>query len=204
MEQLLMQMPWYCEDHGWHLSTYWTAADGGYTLDEFTDGDHEEVKEVPTTEEYEKAWEAYARDVLLTGEDRLGIYRVEYFRKGKQVWQIRVKNSILGLIVTKARRGCRGPWLDATALLPQAVLDFLNARPSRGGKLVIGDFDDMVTFRRALERDEATRVMRTVYGGGVVASGLTFRLKLEATEERSPEAIRRAIRRQARKDLSRD
>jgi hypothetical protein len=79
---IILSMPWQCGDSDcdapgtWHKGTYWIddTADTGYTHDEFTDGDHEEVEEsdLPSAEDEIRAWAEYRLWALDNQADPLG------------------------------------------------------------------------------------------------------------------------------------
>ncbi len=78
MTDVLFSMAWQCgergcsADGGWHMSTYWMKG-RGYTVDNYSDGDHEEVskKMLPSQEEVDASWLRYSEWVAKHGKDPL-------------------------------------------------------------------------------------------------------------------------------------
>ena len=103
MSTIIVEMPWHCGEQdcpvGWHKANYWFNEDGGggYTVDSYADGDHEEVDDVPLPEEVEKAWKSYARYVAETGEDPLGAYYVKRTMKEEREYKAVVSPKENGL-----------------------------------------------------------------------------------------------------------
>lgn len=111
MEDIICSKPWWCDEHGWHKSSWWIYNDGTYSLDEFSDGDHEDCdeEEVPTSQELDEAWADYGLWCLNHGEDPLNEFCINKTYAKKRVWVIDVRNWIgaksLGLKVVGAKSG---------------------------------------------------------------------------------------------------
>ena len=49
MTEIIETMPWNCGERdcpvGWHQSNYWVQEDGSYTVDNYGDGDHDDIDE---------------------------------------------------------------------------------------------------------------------------------------------------------------
>jgi hypothetical protein len=124
---------------------FWTAAWYGTCFDVLggepyvlnwncdTDGNWEYDARCPLREYTEKdadddsrqareAYDEYMRHCLETGDDPLDEITGLYPRKVRERWTLEFKPSILGMILTRARRG-RHEWTRPEAL-PQHVLDY--------------------------------------------------------------------------------
>jgi hypothetical protein len=130
-------------DHGWYLSTYWSHEDG-FTVDRFTDGDHDEIaeEELPTMDEFERGWRDYYGHVASTGEDPLGQCLARATRRER--WSFRFSNSILGPVLVAARRG-RTP-IDYRDL-PAHVREYLTLE---GASRQITSLPTWAAFREAV------------------------------------------------------
>lgn len=96
MGYIICSKPWWCDEHGWRKSSWWLYDDGSFSLDEFSDGDHEDcdADDVPDCDELEKAWSEYALSCLETGEDPLGEFYIKDTYTKYRVWIIDVRNWI--------------------------------------------------------------------------------------------------------------
>ena len=137
MEDIIATMPWQCGDSdcdiGWHLANYWLDDDGEYTVDSYSDGNHEpiDLEDVPIDEEVKGAWEEYYQYCITTGEDPLCEF---YGRTVKTIrhWQFIISPSILGPVLAGVRRArCngkgiygRGPWVYGENI-PNEVKEYL-------------------------------------------------------------------------------
>jgi len=126
MSDIICIIPW--RGVNWYQKNYWIQEDGTYTVDEYSDGDHEDVEEsdVPTYEEVEKAEEAYRVYVHETGEDPLYLYeyRVKHSYKRKVRYTAEFRQSIGGAILCRWKRG-RGAWSVGTQPAPKLLADYL-------------------------------------------------------------------------------
>jgi hypothetical protein len=128
MSDIYTAQPWNCGDSdclfGWHKESFWHYEDDTWTVDRYTDGNHQKCEpgDVPTWEQEEAAWVRYAEDVAETGEDPLSAFAVERTYKRTARWEFHYTPSILGMILVGARKGDRGP-LVKTGHLPEAVRD---------------------------------------------------------------------------------
>lgn len=137
MQDIIITIPWHCgfsdDCHvGWHSATYWTDGEGGYTFDNYSDGDHEwcDEESVPTNDEVIAAWQQYHTDVAKTGADPLNEFHVPLSVDRRRTWQVRFRNSILGAVFTGARRRGRGEWITNPAELPTELYDYLVLVPA--------------------------------------------------------------------------
>jgi hypothetical protein len=137
MQEPICSVPWHCGNSdgckvGWHKATYWVddSEKTGYTVDNYTDGDHEAAGagDLPSAEQEVEAWNAYYRSVAETGLDPLAEFRLPAQRRVSRKWQASVRNWIgsteHGLRVIGVRRRGRGPWLNPLEA-PVDVRDFL-------------------------------------------------------------------------------
>lgn len=127
MDDVLFSKPWQGDDEcpqAWHKATYWTTGEG-YTVDDFTDGDHEDidVADLPGQREVDDAWLAYSEFVRDSGTDPLGEFcGVRRTVRERQSWSFRFANSLGGPVVTAARfRGAE----QRLSHLPPHVREFL-------------------------------------------------------------------------------
>lgn len=91
MEDIIYSIPW--EDDGWFLASYWQYEDGTYSVDNYTDGDHEtiEAEELPTPEEIDEAWGNYYLFCLETGTEPLNDSSIQKEEKRKQKYKAVLK-----------------------------------------------------------------------------------------------------------------
>ena len=183
MEDIIMQVPSYCDDcETWHQEFVWVYDDGTYTICD-TDGNHEplDASEVPTGEENDKAWHDYRAWVLETGQDPLGEFMVKHSIKTKERWQFRITKTLVGPRLIDARRGKQRYPLYVDRL-PEHVKSFLNLDAS--GKL--GDF---ATW------DELIAVLPDI------KAGRWFVAHIEHDAPRQETVIARDLRKAARRAL---
>ena len=102
----------------------WTCDTGGnWTFDSRCS--LEELPDDYLEKDYAEALESqreYYSYVAETGDDPLGDFLVKRTAKIKENWTWQFSNSILGMLLVRARRG-RGPWMSPQEL-PKHVLDF--------------------------------------------------------------------------------
>ena len=204
-EEIIATVPWHCGntdgcEQGWHLSNYWTC-DDGYTVDRFSDGDHEHIEDVPTADEIVEAERAYAAHVLSTGADPLGNYMVDRASKVERRWQAWFRSSIAGVVCTGVRRRGRGEWTSPNDA-PDTVVDFLTIEERRP-RLWYFPADEgetptetLAQLRALAEDDDNVSIQRT-------RTGLRFTFKVAETKPRPATAVAHELRAQARRDLAR-
>jgi hypothetical protein len=142
-----VQTAWQCGDNdcgspgGWHKTTYWcdTESETGYTVDNYSDGDHElcDVEDVPTAAEAEASWLDYSRWVAEHGEDPLGEFLLdsaEYVRPMNVVAYF--SGSILGMVLTAIRLD-RHSMQPNDAMRVDAVREYLTVERSGSGAWVL-------------------------------------------------------------------
>lgn len=198
---ILMQIPWQCGDSDctadgqWHRASYWSTEDG-YSLDEFTDGDHEDIAadQIPNGEEFDRAWETYARWVLSHGRDPLGEYFVRRTIAEEQTWYFGVTNTIAGLMLVSARHR-RKKYQPGE--LPDRIREYLNLARSPVGAWLLQGFANTDDLRDRLAGDHnnvyrASRNRRDPFH-------LTCRITVNAP--RSAAAIRSDLCRRARDSI---
>ena len=132
---IIFSMPWNCGESDctapghWHKASYWFYDDResppSYSVDEFSDGDHEDVDEadLPSPEAQIAAWREYYRHVAATGEDPLAEFMVKTVTRRHERWQFRLNGSIIGPVLITDRHAGR---LYAGRELPEHVRRYLN------------------------------------------------------------------------------
>lgn len=149
-EDIIATEPWQCGSRdcespgGWHLADYWAKSDGEFTVDKYSDGDHESIDEadVPDHKSICKSWQEYWEYMLKSGCDPLKQFTsIAPTRTVRKHYTACFHNSILGPVLVKVSRS--GKSLDL-ATLPQEVMDYLDVkrRPrgaSRGEDSLIFD-----------------------------------------------------------------
>lgn len=165
---IVTTVPWHCGDKdcpdGWHLSNYWIQEDGSYTVDSYSDGDHEDIdeEEMPSFEEQDQSWLRYYRDCIETGEDVLG----EFARVEAAVvvvverWQFIISNSILGPVLSRCRRARsngkgiygRGEWIWG-GQAPRHLTEYLLLNPDGRGSSEVEypTFDEYIEVLRSCD-----------------------------------------------------
>lgn len=140
MTSIIQSIPWTCEERncpaGWHLANYWIdTTNGGYTVDRYGDGDHEDIEaeDIPTAEETTEAWSEYAQYVAKMGEDPLGEYTVSYYIPVIEHWRLEIHKSLSGPIVALASRNNRRVALQE---LPQRVRDYMHVTSGQNPTLL--------------------------------------------------------------------
>lgn len=78
----------------------------------------------------------------------------------KEIWEVRLTESIVGLVFKGARKNGRGPWLDYDQL-PDPVKSYLmlEVLPGAAGNVVVGDsgLKTLDALEEVLDRDEKDR-----------------------------------------------
>jgi hypothetical protein len=107
---------------GWHVANYWIGG-SRYTVDRYSDGDHEGIDEadIPNHEEIAASWQRYADYVSETGLDPLGEYLVPRTTKRKERYSATFRDSIVGPALVQVFRGECLP----LRTLPAHVVEFL-------------------------------------------------------------------------------
>ncbi len=128
MNEIIITQAWACGDKDcaaqWHKRNFWAYGDGTYSVDDFSDGDHEDCDEsdLPSSEEIDASWRDYAAHVAATGSDPLGNYSVSRSVGRREVWHFAFNKSIVGPVLLRAKRGRR---VIHAHELPQHVRDYL-------------------------------------------------------------------------------
>ena len=118
MGDIIQTVPWHCGERdclvGWHQANYWWQEDGSFSMDAYSDGDHEDIEkdELPSDDEVDEAWRKYYADSVETGLDPLDALPVPATRKRKRTWQCEIANSICGPVLRRCRRNGRGAWVS--------------------------------------------------------------------------------------------
>lgn len=132
---IICTVPWSCGfkdgcKQGWHLANYWIQDDGTYTLDKYSDGDHDPIDhdELPTADEECEAWQDYYAYVAREGVDPISQFLLPTQIRRKRQWEAQIRNWIgsdkHGLRVISVRRRGRGPAVPWDSV-PTEVYDFL-------------------------------------------------------------------------------
>lgn len=110
MEDIICQEPWFCGEQdcpvGWHLASYWVYDDGTYSVDWYSDGDHEDIdgSDLPTFDDQDLEWTGYYEHVAATGEDPLDQLMFPRTTEVRERWELRFAKSIAGAVLQEARR----------------------------------------------------------------------------------------------------
>lgn len=186
MSDILFSVAWECGDRDcrvqWHKANYWTTEEGGYSVDNYSDGDHDDIDEtdLPSMLVVDRSWREYAEYVARSGEDPLGEYMVKRSVKIRERWQFRFVNSIVGPKLLDARHA--GQSYVPNNLLPEHVRSYLALDKNRR----IADFADWKAFEEAVP--------------GVQPMRWTT-IQIEHDRPRNPEAMSRELKRLARRQL---
>lgn len=185
-DYIIGSLPWNCGEEScgtrWHVSQYWSYADGTFSVDNYTDGDHDTIDqdELPTEAEMLEAWREYARDVVRTGRDPLNDYSVPRARKVAERWEIRMRFGIVP-VFEAARRGQRV--YTEPQDLPDYVREYLCLRTTGNLRVVEASAADL--------KEAGVRF------------GVWHVVRIERSILYSPERVARELRRMARKGLKR-
>lgn len=188
MSDIICTQAWTCGDKDcaaqWHQRNFWAYSDGTFSVDEYSDGDHETCDEsdLPTSATIDASWREYAQHVAATGTDPLGNYYVRSERTERQAWAFRFSRSIVGPVLLQARRGRR---VVPSSELPKHVRQYLGLH--QDGKRLEG-FSNWAEFAAAVDG---------------VKPGCWFRQEIEHKVPRKPETIARELRAAARRHLAR-
>lgn len=209
MSEILDQIPWQCGDErdcdspgGWHLESLWSD-DDRLTTDRFSDGDHEDVEEHPDADEIRSAWDEYYRWVINDGRDPLGQLLVPECRTVSQTWQVEFRPSIVGVVLTRCRRNCRGNWQRGW-ILPEQVREYLMLRPRDDAGAILdvdlgeGPLTPTETLRRLRQYCERDSLVRIFYRSG---TSLKISVRLDVTVPRPELTVDRERRAAARRAL---
>ena len=174
---------------GWHKRTFWcTSTREGFTVDEFSDGDHEPVTYgwTPDPEEIAESWKRYRAWVAEHGVDPLGDFFVKADRKVRERWQFKFGKSIVGVVLREAKRAGKR---YMPRELPQHVREYLNLHdPSGLERGLLGDFKG----REGIEAFQAN-------GGSDCRFNVWTTHHIEHRIPRKPETVRRELVASARK-----
>jgi hypothetical protein len=186
MDGIICTQAWTCGDKDcpaqWHQRNFWAYSDGSYSVDEYSDGDHEDCEEsdIPSQAEIDASWREYAAHVAATEQDPLGNYYIRRERTERQSWAFQFNKSIIGPVLLRARRGRR----DVPAReLPQHVREFLGL-DAQARRLEGLSWDELEASNPGLK------------------AGRWARYTIEHRAPRKPETVARELRAAARRDLS--
>jgi hypothetical protein len=198
---ILFSTAWQCGDNdcgaegGWHKSDYWI--DGrGYTVDNYSDGDHESVRkrDMPSQKEVDAGWREYSQWVLTHGVDPLSEFIVAHEKKLKRKYSATFVDSIGGLMLVKVRTA--GGKIVPLTKMPDDLQSYLNVE-AKG--------------RNWYQRDATSiaAVVEAEWGGCKVTRRLGRLMVVLAcdvvlTTPRSKEAVAADLRKIARRHLRRE
>lgn len=140
-------IPWQCGERdcrspgGWHKSNIWVddTADTGYTIDRYSDGDHDDLdpEDVPSADESRAAWAEYATWVAQEGQDPLGEYMVpRTVTHQRRTYSVTIAKSVIGLMVVRLRRNHRSIPLDEIGRVPP-LSEYLETRRTKVGRWLV-------------------------------------------------------------------
>ena len=220
MTDVIMEMPWHCGDRdcpvGWHQSNYWIQEDGTYTVDNYSDGDHEEIdaEDVPSCEECDQQWNEYYKDVRATGEDPLSSFLMNYSYKVRRAYVVEFVSSIAGTIVSRWKPK-RGEWRNEPPKkkLAEYLLCYQmdELHEMKYGRRVYKDAHVSVPVQESRfplgeyiglceECDQVTKVTKKKkWPKGDTLMSATIHLWIEEERDRSKSVIDRELRAKARK-----
>jgi hypothetical protein len=184
-DDIMFSVPEACGDNdcpvGWHIAHYWCYDDGTYSVCD-SDGDHDGVDEadLPTTAQYDAAWQGYYRHVVETGQDPLGEFSVRRERKVREAWRVKLHRSILGLIAERVWRLDQD--FGSSDPLPAHVAEYLTIRKTAGMGLNIVDADEDTSKQLTGGKPQRT-------------------LKFSCAVPRDPEEVCRELKAAARKAI---
>lgn len=181
MENTMFSLPWQCGENdcqGWHKATYWQHGPKDFSVDSYTDGDHEAVSrnDLPTNEQVQKAWEEYRAFVAKMGQDPLNEYCAARDVFKAETWKFQFSKSILGPVLIGAKRGAKKVCFEE---LPAHVLEYLNLANGRR---------NLRDFKRWAELEQA------VPG---VKPGRWFKISIEKKVPRKEADIKKDLRKMA-------
>jgi hypothetical protein len=186
-DTIISAQAWACGDKScaaqWHQRNFWAYSDGTYSVDEHSDGDHEDCDEsdLPSHQEVDASWRDYAAHVAATGLDPLGNYYVSRSVGRREVWHFAFNKSIVGPVLLRAKRGRR---VIPGHELPKHVRDYLG-------------LDALARCLTGLSWQELGDAMPGL------KAGRWTRHEIEHHAPRKPETIARELRAAARRHLSR-
>ncbi len=197
-----VRLPWRCDDkdchYGWHVMQYeyddnFPATDEAVPqpvlIDAYADGNWEPTDDsMPTYEEVERAWTDYCREVAQSGEDPLGEIMVAREIEQVQEWQAKVRDSLLGVLVTQCKRNHR---YFHPANTPKEVKEYLELVELPARRFVIGPAAEIKSL-------DDLRVHTTINRWGYITFTVTVK------KPRNPNTIRREIKAIARQRVQRD
>jgi len=197
-EEILVQKPWQCHENDcnadgtWHMASYWCHPGGEFSVDLFTDGDHEDIEGggIPSWEDVEEAEQEYFRWVAKAGRDPLHQVSRCCSRPRERVWQVQIRNMIGRPRIMRGRLNGRGEWVGVNSL-PGYVLEYLEAQQEGFGWAYPRTWEDL---REEAGANPDVKV-QTIRG---IAGQIWMKLLIRVTEpypQPTPSAIRQEARR---------
>jgi len=167
----------------WGYVHFWTYSDGTASLCDES-GNHEDIdpNDIPSVACHAEAWREYHEWVRDNGQDPLREFiRVKHTKRVQEVWHVVMAPSIVGPMAVLARHG-RGRYVGSG--LPEHVRQFLHL--DENGRSTFAQ--NWAELREMIPEVKMRRYTRFV---------------IEHNKPRSPAAIARELRREARRVLSR-
>jgi hypothetical protein len=158
MSDIFLVQPWSEEDR-WHKRSFWIYDDGTYSVDSFSDGDHEDCDEedLPSWDELDTDWREYHQFVASTGEDPLNEFMVRRERSVQQVWFASFAQYLGGVCVTRLQHA--GRRYSRFHEIPQPVCDYLMLEQTGNPSLLRMDIT-WTELTKALGRDPGRALHR--------------------------------------------
>lgn len=209
MTEPIFHIPWHCEDSDcpthWHLATYWFG-DCKYTVDLYTDGDHEEIdqEDLPSPEAHDEAWAEYVEYCRTTGEDPVGefCWAVPKSTKSIERWEACFRITLMGSAFEAARKVGDPHWLTKEDLPEGMDMDLTLIE--RGGRHILAPEDEA----KELPSESMTRLRRHIDEGSLNAKLVRkselethFEFDFEVMIPPAAEVVAEAIREAASKRM---
>lgn len=187
MDDIILVQPW-SEKGKWFKRSFWYYSESKtYSVDELSDGDHEDCDEddLPNWSDVEKEWLDYYRHVAETGEDPLDEFYVKRSHKVKQVWYVAFSRTADGTpYLTRIKHAGRYYAPFDPAALPKHVKDYLWVEDKPGvPRMELGiQWDDLV---EALGIDKLDKLQRIELEYDAPFSARRIRQQLQKLARRS-------------------
>lgn len=199
---IICVIPWQCGDKDceavgtWHSASYWGYSDDTHSVDHFSDGDHEDVDEIPSMSEWNKARLDYATYCAETGIDPLHEYTIPYTKQSNHTFYVQYVKCVAGYRLVASRRN-KNKWEDGLNAIPEKFQSHFD---------VVVYKTDQHKYDIYTELFEATRTARIAsseHEFDVERSGhMTLKIKGWMSHIRSTKAITKDVQRVARDDIA--
>lgn len=182
------RLPYYCDDcDTWHATLFSYDLTNGTPIEGDQDGNWDaiEIEDYPDATDFADAWECYFKWCALRGEDPLDELMLETRTPKKVQWQIKVRDSVAGLVLSWVRRRGRGPRLHLENI-PKYVREYMGVNK---GRFITGWEEDTV----ATVKPQWTEVTWQRSGSDSVGLGI-LRIEEPLPEKDFSVEIKRAAR----------